>query len=254
MSSARSAPTLSLIWPKPCPAPPGRGGAACRRRSRASRARWHRPGYPSTMSRLIRSSLPASASRRIWSAWSGVSASLRYRKSTRPTISSGDISASSRHSGLPARLAFRSHRALTTAEIAMCMTPFSGPSHRSCESCDQLLVEPAQVLDVPPDHVRLQRADRRRLHVVAAPDGEREPVPVEPVVRRQHHVGRGVVGIGVHRVGPVELPRGGKAHVMRPHPHDPVRPRAGRRHAWPMVCRCLPSPPISSSTTSPARR
>lgn len=46
----------------------------------------------------------------------------------------GVISASSSQSGLPYLLALRSHRALATAEIAMCMTPFSGPSQRSCES------------------------------------------------------------------------------------------------------------------------
>ena len=45
------------------------------------------------------------------------------------------MSDSSFQSGLPARLAARSQSALTTAAIAMCMTPFSGPSQRSCESC-----------------------------------------------------------------------------------------------------------------------
>ena len=34
-------------------------------------------------------------------------------------------------SGLSARLAATSHRALTTAAVARWMTPFSGPSHRS---------------------------------------------------------------------------------------------------------------------------
>ena len=41
------------------------------------------------------------------------------------------MSASSRQTGLPATLAARSQAALTTAPIAMCMTPFSGPSQRS---------------------------------------------------------------------------------------------------------------------------
>lgn len=50
-------------------------------------------------------------------------------------MSSGVMSASSFHTGLPTRLALRSHSALTTAEMAMCMMPFSGPSQRSCESC-----------------------------------------------------------------------------------------------------------------------
>ena len=38
------------------------------------------------------------------------------------------------HSGIPARRLARSQAALTTAPIAMCMTPFSGPSQRNCES------------------------------------------------------------------------------------------------------------------------
>ena len=41
------------------------------------------------------------------------------------------MSASSRQTGLPATLAARSQAAFTTAPMAMCMTPFSGPSHRS---------------------------------------------------------------------------------------------------------------------------
>ncbi len=54
-----------------------------------------------------------------------------YLKSIWPTSHSGSASARSCQSGLPARLAVRSQAALTTAPIAMCITPFSGPSHRS---------------------------------------------------------------------------------------------------------------------------
>ena len=52
------------------------------------------------------------------------------------------MSASSRQSGLPAILAARSQAALTTVPIAMCMTPFSGPSHRSWLSPTMLALNP----------------------------------------------------------------------------------------------------------------
>jgi hypothetical protein len=44
------------------------------------------------------------------------------------------MSASSFHTGRRARLACRSHTALTIAAMEMWITPFSGPSQRSCES------------------------------------------------------------------------------------------------------------------------
>ena len=44
------------------------------------------------------------------------------------------MSTSSFQTGLPSRLAHRSHTALTMAPVAMWMMPFSGPSHRSCGS------------------------------------------------------------------------------------------------------------------------
>ncbi len=43
----------------------------------------------------------------------------------------------------PARFARRSHSALSTAEMAMCMTPFSGPSQRNWLS-------PISIADVAP--------------------------------------------------------------------------------------------------------
>jgi hypothetical protein len=67
-------------------------------------------------------------------ASAGLIASLMWWKSTLRTSSSVGISASSRHSGTPASLARRSQTALTSAPVAMWMTPFSGPSHRSCTS------------------------------------------------------------------------------------------------------------------------
>ncbi len=44
------------------------------------------------------------------------------------------MSAATFHTGLCSVLAQRSHRALTTAESARCMAPFSGPIHRTCPS------------------------------------------------------------------------------------------------------------------------
>jgi hypothetical protein len=58
------------------------------------------------------------------------------------------------------------------------------------------------------------------LDVVAAADGERQPEPVRPVVGAQDHVGGGVVGIGVHRVGTIELTRRGEADVEHIHACD----------------------------------
>ncbi len=45
--------------------------------------------------------------------------------------SAAGISVSSRHSGLPSRLARRSHTAFTIAAVARWMAPFSGPIQRS---------------------------------------------------------------------------------------------------------------------------
>ena len=47
------------------------------------------------------------------------------------TNCSGDMSVSSRHTGLASLRAHRSQTAFTTAPMAMCTTPFSGPSQRS---------------------------------------------------------------------------------------------------------------------------
>lgn len=79
----------------------------------------------------MRSAAPARPSSSIRRASSGVRTSAMYRKSICRTSQAGSASASSRHTGFPARLAARSQAALTTAPIAMCITPFSGPSQRS---------------------------------------------------------------------------------------------------------------------------
>jgi hypothetical protein len=142
MSSARLAPTFSLICLKPATT-----ASLQRRRSFSSSYPSHPgdveyAGYPSRSSVSVRSARPGAAFSSRSSASAGVSASVRYRKSTSDTMSAGGISASSNHNGLPARLAARSHTALTTAEMAMCMTPFSGPSQRSCESCTSSFQNP----------------------------------------------------------------------------------------------------------------
>ena len=56
------------------------------------------------------------------------------------------------------------------------------------------------------DDERLERADGGDLHVVAAPDREREPVALQPVsgVGADHHVRGRVVRVRVHRVRAVE--------------------------------------------------
>jgi hypothetical protein len=106
------------------------------------------------------------------------------------------------------------------------MTPFSGPSQRSCESWHQLAPQAAEVgedrLDLAADDVLGQRSDRGHLDVVAAADGEDEAVPFVPVlgVRGQQHVRRGVVGVRVHGVGPVEGAGRGEAHVVRLQPGE----------------------------------
>ena len=95
------------------------------------------------------------------------------------------MSASSRQTGLPASLAARSQAALTTAPIAMCMTPFSGPSHRSWLSLIRLALKPprspAMSAGIQPDDVRLQRLDGRDDDFVAPPDGEAQRVPGQVV-------------------------------------------------------------------------
>jgi hypothetical protein len=77
----------------------------------------------------------------------------------------------------------------------MWIAPFSGPSPRR---------ERARVgedrLDLETDHERRERVDRRHLHVVAAPAGEREAVALLAGVGAQDHVGGGVVRVDVHGV------------------------------------------------------
>ena len=79
--------------------------------------------------------------------------------------------------------------------------------------------EPAEVGDdlgdVPADHVPPQGGDGGHHHLVAAPDGEAQRVPLQAArVGAQDRVRRRVVRVGVHRVGAVELKRGREADVV----------------------------------------
>ncbi len=105
-------------------------------------------------------------------------------------------------------------------------------------------------LDVAAEEVPGEGVDGGHLHVVAAADGEREPVPLEAVgvVGADDEVGRGVVRVGVHGVGPVEVAGGREPHVVGREPGEPAH------HAAPIRWRIRPSPSISHSTTCPARR
>ena len=141
-----------------------------------------------------------------------------YVKSTWSTISCGDSEASSRHSGWPSRRQRRSHAALTTAPMAMCITPFSGPSQRSwpsqVSSRASAPTSADQLGDVASDDVALEGADRRAGDVVAPAGREQQRVPRHVgVVETQCDVRRGVVRFRVHRVRPVELARGREADI-----------------------------------------
>ena len=79
--------------------------------------------------------------------------------------------------------------------------------------------EPAEVVDdlgdVPADDVPPQGGDRGHHHLVAAPDGEAQRVPLQARrVGAQDRVRRRVVRVGVHRVGAVVLKRGREADVV----------------------------------------
>ena len=65
-------------------------------------------------------------------------------------------------------------------------------------------------LETPADHERLERANRRDAHLRPATTRERQPVTFDSVVRigAQNQLGRPIVRIGVHRIRPVERPRG----------------------------------------------
>ena len=97
------------------------------------------------------------------------------------TISSGVNGDEHRHRGWPSRRQRRSHAALTTAPIAMCMTPFSGPSQRSwpsqVSSRASTPMSADELGDVPTDDVRRQRSHGGAGDVVATAGREEQRVP-----------------------------------------------------------------------------
>ena len=95
-------------------------------------------GRPSARSFASLAARCGSVFRNMARASAGVSASVMYRKSTSSTICSGDKSERNFQSGFFAYFVTRSHAALTTAPAAICVTPFSGPSQRICESRTKL--------------------------------------------------------------------------------------------------------------------
>ncbi len=103
-----------------------------------------------------------------------------------------------------------------------------------------------QRLELATDEVAGEGVDRRDLHVVAAADREDEGVALDLVVRvgAYDHVGRRVVGVGVHRIRAVEAERCGKADVCGVECDDPGHgflPGASEmtRTSWSVNIGCL---------------
>ena len=129
------------------------------------------------------------------------------------------MSATSRHTGLPAALAHRSHTALTTAPVARWIAPLSGPIQRSWLSevtwRQKRPMSSRDPVEFQPDQQMTHRADGSAADLVAAADGEGESVTFEAsLVRLQNNVGGGIVGIRIHRVRAVEMLRRRKANVL----------------------------------------
>ena len=74
------------------------------------------------------------------------------------------------------------------------MTPFSGPSQRSCDSPGKAVPEPAEVrrdvAQIAADDEMPECLDGGRAHFVAAADRKRQAVSFEPAVRLEDDVGR----------------------------------------------------------------
>ena len=101
----------------------------------------------------------------------------------------------------------------------MCMTPFSGPSHRSCESPQPTLQLPPAARSVGnghPDDMGGKRADGGNGDVISTPDRESSPYPsllqsAPAVVCADRDVRHRVIGVGVIASDPSSRPRGRKA-------------------------------------------
>src|ERR1700722_10838291 len=75
------------------------------------------------------------------------------------------------------------------------------------------------------DDQMLQRANRCYHNFVAAPERERHAVAFDTVarVRGQYYVGRGIVGVGMHRVGAVERSGSWSSDIACGEPGDDAR-------------------------------
>src|SRR3569832_2137452 len=102
------------------------------------------------------------------------------------TSCSGVISPTSCHTGLPATLPSRSHAALPTAPVARCIAPLSGPIQRSWLSDDTCR-------HVVAHHAIVERLDCSHHDLIAATDGEGQPVPLLRPVRLEDHIGGRVI-------------------------------------------------------------
>ena len=117
------------------------------------------------------------------------------------------------HTGLPSRLAHRSHTALTSAAVARWITPFSGPSQRSWLSLVSRRHEAGHVAGELVEVAARRRGARaprwrRRHRSLPRPMVKVKPWPAD--VRSsvcEDDVGGRVVGIGVRRVRAGERPR-----------------------------------------------
>ena len=141
-----------------------------------------------------------------------------YRKSMHDTSCFGVMSASSFHTGLRSDLAVEiPHRVDDRGEREV-DDALLGPQPAQLRVAGKPSPEAAEVLgdlvQREAHDVITERFDRRRAHLVAAPDREREPVALETAVRLQNDVRRRVVRIGMHRIGAVLRAGRGEAEVV----------------------------------------
>lgn len=100
------------------------------------------------------------------------------------------------------------HHALFRAEPAQ-LRIVGEPARERAEVGDD-------VFHAQADHMLGQCRHRSCLHVVAAADGEHQAVTGQVIGRigAQHDISRRVIGIGIHRIRPIQLARGGEADVV----------------------------------------
>ena len=143
-----------------------------------------------------------------------------WRKGTTRTSSSGVMSARNCHSGLPARLASRSQTRVDKRRGREVDDALLGPDPAELAVVGRARPERAEVagdvLERPARDEMRERCDRRDAELVAAAGREGQPVALDAVagVGPEHDIGRGVVGLPVDRVRPVERDGRGKPDVL----------------------------------------